>query len=139
MPLASVTAYRALVTRARVQAGETVLITGIGGGVATTARFVIAEAAWRQGLRDLRTATRSWRPPRGHGADGGVNHRKDDWTKTLIAEIGSRPDVVIDSAGGETFNKALDVAQARRTARHATARRSAPRRAWRSAGSSGSS
>src|SRR5262245_51403119 len=37
VPLASVTAYRALVTRARVQAGETVLVTGIGGGVATCA------------------------------------------------------------------------------------------------------
>jgi zinc-binding alcohol dehydrogenase/oxidoreductase len=44
-----------------------------------------------------------------HGADGGVNHRKDDWTKALISNIGSRPDIVIDSAGGETFNKALDV------------------------------
>jgi NADPH:quinone reductase-like Zn-dependent oxidoreductase len=38
-----------------------------------------------------------------------VNHRKDDWAKTLIAEIGARPDVIIDSAGGDTFNKALDV------------------------------
>jgi zinc-binding alcohol dehydrogenase/oxidoreductase len=38
-----------------------------------------------------------------------VNHRKEDWAKTLIAEIGSRPDVIIDSAGGDTFNKVLDV------------------------------
>ena len=37
VPLASVTAYRALVTRARLQPGETVLVTGIGGGVATCA------------------------------------------------------------------------------------------------------
>jgi zinc-binding alcohol dehydrogenase/oxidoreductase len=42
VPLASVTAYRALVTRGRVQAGETVLITGIGGGVTATA-LVIAK------------------------------------------------------------------------------------------------
>ena len=33
---------------------------------------------------------------------------EDDWTKALISEIGSRPDVIIDGAGGETFNKALD-------------------------------
>jgi NADPH:quinone reductase-like Zn-dependent oxidoreductase len=46
---------------------------------------------------------------RTHGAAGGVNHRKDDWARTLLAEIGTRPDVIIDSAGGETFNKALDV------------------------------
>ncbi len=37
IPLASVTAYRALVTRARVAAGEVVVVTGIGGGVATAA------------------------------------------------------------------------------------------------------
>jgi len=107
LPLASVTAYRALVTRARVQAGETVLVTGIGGGVAICALLI----AKRLGARvyvtsgsDAKLAT-----ARGHGADGGVNYRKDDWTKTLIAEIGARPDVVIDGAGGETFNRALDV------------------------------
>ncbi len=34
------TAYRALATRARVQAGEVVLVTGIGGGVATCALLI---------------------------------------------------------------------------------------------------
>lgn len=32
IPLAALTAYRAVVSRAQVQAGETVLVTGIGGG-----------------------------------------------------------------------------------------------------------
>ena len=40
IPLAGLTAYRAVVTRARVQRGETVLITGIGGGVATFALLI---------------------------------------------------------------------------------------------------
>src|SRR5882672_10683391 len=40
MPLASVTAYRALVTRARVQADEAVVVTGIGGGVAMCALVI---------------------------------------------------------------------------------------------------
>jgi len=107
VPLASVTAYRALVTRARVQPGETVLVTGIGGGVAICALLI---AKWL-GARvfvtsgsDAKLATAE-----DHGADGGVNYRKDDWTKTLIADIGARPDVVIDGAGGETFNRLLDV------------------------------
>src|SRR5439155_5760750 len=100
------TAYRALVTRARVQPGETVLITGIGGGVATTA-LVIAK---QLGAKVYVTSgsEKKLEAARQHGALGGVNHHHDDWPKTLIAEIGSRPDVVIDSAGGETFNKALD-------------------------------
>jgi NADPH:quinone reductase-like Zn-dependent oxidoreductase len=107
VPLASVTAYRALVTRARVQAGEVVLVTGIGGGVAMCA-LVIAKhlraKVYVTSGSDAKLAAAMT-----HGADGGVNHRKDDWTKTLIALIGSRPDVVVDGAGGETFNKSLDV------------------------------
>jgi len=107
VPLASVTAYRALVTRAQVQSGETVLITGIGGGVAATALVIAARLGakvWVTSGHDAKL-----KAARTHGAEGGVDHRKDDWTKTLVAEIGYRPDVVIDSAGGDTFNKALDV------------------------------
>jgi zinc-binding alcohol dehydrogenase/oxidoreductase len=106
VPLASVTAYRALVTRARVQAGETVLITGIGGGVATTAlvlaRHLGAKVYVTSGHESKLDAARRL------GAMGGVNHHKDDWVQSLIADIGSRPDVIVDGAGGETFNKARD-------------------------------
>jgi zinc-binding alcohol dehydrogenase/oxidoreductase len=107
VPLASVTAYRALVTRAQVQPGETVLITGIGGGVAATALVIAARLGakvWVTSGHDAKL-----KAARTHGAEGGVDHLKDDWPKTLVAEIGYRPDVVIDSAGGDTFNKALDV------------------------------
>jgi NADPH:quinone reductase-like Zn-dependent oxidoreductase len=106
VPLASVTAYRALVTRARLQPGETVLVTGIGGGVATSALVMarqLGATVWVTSGHDAKLKAAQAR-----GADGGVNHRKDDWVKTLLAAIGSRPDVVIDGAGGDTFNKALD-------------------------------
>ena len=46
---------------------------------------------------------------RTHGAAGGINHSDPAWPKALIAQIGGRPDVVVDGAGGDTFNKALDV------------------------------
>jgi zinc-binding alcohol dehydrogenase/oxidoreductase len=107
VPLASVTAYRALVPRARVQSGETVLITGIGGGVATCALIMatrLAAQVWVTSGHDAKLKTAQT-----HGAQGGVNHRKDDWPKTLSAALGSRFDVVIDGAGGDTFNKALDL------------------------------
>ncbi len=106
VPLASVTAYRALVTRARLQAGEVVLITGIGGGVATCALTMATHLGGKVYVTSgheskLEAAKRL-------GALGGVNHRKDDWVKTLVAEIGARPDVIIDGAGGETWNRCLD-------------------------------
>ena len=44
LPLAGVTAYRAVVVQGRVAAGQRVLVTGIGGGVATFA-LQIARAA----------------------------------------------------------------------------------------------
>jgi NADPH:quinone reductase-like Zn-dependent oxidoreductase len=106
VPLASVTAFRALVTRACVQAGETVLITGIGGGVATTA----LQIARHLGAKVYVTSGHDAKieAAKRLGAMGGVNHRRDDWVRSLIADIGSRPDVIVDGAGGETFNKALD-------------------------------
>ncbi len=107
IPLASVTAYRALVTRAQVKAGETVLVTGIGGGVATSALRIAthlgAKVYVTSGSDQKLDAART------HGAAGGVNHRNPEWPRDMIAAIGGRPDVVIDGAGGDTFNKALDL------------------------------
>jgi len=107
VPLASVTAYRALVTRAQVQPGETVVVTGIGGGVATCALLI----ARRAGATVFVTSGSDAKleAARRHGAAGGVTHHDPDWPKALIAQIGGRPDVVIDGAGGETFNRALDL------------------------------
>ena len=107
LPLASLTAYRALVPRAQLQADETVVVTGIGGGVATCALLF----AIRLGARVYVTSGSDAKleSARAHGASGGVNHRDAEWPKALQALIGGRPDVIIDGAGGDTFNKALDL------------------------------
>jgi len=47
IPLAALTAYRAVVSRARVQPGETVLVTGVGGGVSTFAVQIAAHLGAR--------------------------------------------------------------------------------------------
>jgi zinc-binding alcohol dehydrogenase/oxidoreductase len=107
VPLASVTAYRALVTRARVQRGETVVITGIGGGVATAALVIGVHLGVRVYVTSGSDA--KLEAAGKHGAAGGINHRNPDWPAALVAQIGGRPDVVIDGAGGDTFNKALDL------------------------------
>src|SRR5206468_1189124 len=72
-PLVFETAYRMLVTRARVQAGETVLIWGVGSGVATAA-LSIAHAL---GLRTIVTSSDDEKLARAKaelGADETVNH-----------------------------------------------------------------
>lgn len=107
LPLAGVTAFRALFTRGELREGETVLVTGIGGGVQT---FVLlyAKAA---GARVAVTSSSDEKLERARalGADVAVNYKNDpDWHKTLRKTAG-RIDLVIDSAGGETFAKATTI------------------------------
>lgn len=108
IPLAGLTAYRAVVTRARVQVGETVLVTGIGGGVAI---FALQIAAHR-GARVVVTSGSDAKLDRARalGAAGGASYRSPGWPREIAALCGGQgPDVVIDGAGGETFVRCLDL------------------------------
>ena len=109
VPLASVTAYRALVTRAQVKAGDTVVVTGIGGGVATCALLIGIKVGASVYVTSGSEA--KLEAARRHGSAGGVNHHDPEWAKRLIGLIGDRPDVIVDGAGGDTFNRALDLAK----------------------------
>lgn len=106
VPLAALTAYRAVVTRAQVQKKETVVVTGIGGGVATC----VLQIAHHLGARVFVTSASDEKLHRAKnlGAVGGVNYTSQDWVselRTLAGEAGV--DVVIDGAGGETFDQSL--------------------------------
>lgn len=107
LPLAGLTAFRALVSRARVQPGDKVLITGIGGGVALFAlQFALSigcEVWVTSGSEDKLRAAQAL------GAKGGVNYRQEGWRKTLQAAAGLF-DVMIDGAGGPGFAELLNVA-----------------------------
>ncbi|MGH2567695.1 MAG: zinc-binding dehydrogenase [Bacteroidota bacterium] len=110
VPIAAVTAYRALVTRANVQAGETVVVIGIGGGVAVFA----LQIARKFGARVFVTSGSDTKIQRARelGAEGGVNYRTQDWVRELRALTGGKgPDLIVESAGGEAFDQALDLAR----------------------------
>jgi NADPH:quinone reductase-like Zn-dependent oxidoreductase len=107
LPLAGVTAFRALFRRAQLKPGEKVLITGIGGGVALFAlQFAVAHGArtWATSGSEEKLAR-----AQALGAEGGSNYRQSDWAKKLEAE-GGRFDVVVDSAGGPGFAQLVDLA-----------------------------
>lgn len=97
LPLAGLTAYRALVSRARIRSGETVLILGVGGGVATTALH-IARAA---GCRVIVTSSSDEKLARAAdlGAAGSLNYTEGDWVAEVKAMSGGGVDVVVDSVG----------------------------------------
>lgn len=107
LPLAGVTAFRALFTRGELRPGETLLITGIGGGVQT---FVLlyAKAA---GARVIVTSSSDEKLERARalGADIAINYKTDsDWHKSARKAAGTI-DIAVDSAGGDTFAKILTI------------------------------
>jgi zinc-binding alcohol dehydrogenase/oxidoreductase len=114
VPLAGLTGWRALMSRAGMKAGDRVLVTGIGGGVALfVLQFAVAAGAevWVTSGSDEKIAKAV-----ALGAKGGVNYKDPNWAKNLITATGGDRsgyfNVVIDSAGGPSFAKLIDVASA---------------------------
>jgi zinc-binding alcohol dehydrogenase/oxidoreductase len=108
LPLGALTGYRALFSRGMLQKGETVLLTGIGGGVAAL-MLVMAVAA---GARVLVTSGSRNKIDRAvkAGAFGGALYSDRDWDKNITDLAGNRPiDLVVDSAGGDEFPQLLEV------------------------------
>ncbi|MCP4192397.1 MAG: zinc-binding dehydrogenase [Planctomycetaceae bacterium] len=107
LPLAGVTAYRALFSQGRITSGERVLITGIGGGVATFAlQYALAAGAevvvTSSSEEKIERAVRT-------GAKMGVDYRLADWPEQIRAEVGEL-DLIIDSAGGDGYPQLVDLA-----------------------------
>jgi NADPH:quinone reductase-like Zn-dependent oxidoreductase len=106
LPLAGLTTWRALFTQGELRAGQRVLITGIGGGVATMA-MVLAVAA---GAEVHVTSTKQWKLDRAreHGVTHGVLTTESGWSDALKKHVGGY-DLVIDSVGGPLMNDLTNV------------------------------
>lgn len=106
--LATLTAWRMLVTRARVQAGETVLIWGIGGGVAIAALQIakrLGARVWALSSSDAKLAR-----ARELGADETFNHRTADVVREIRDRTQKRGvNVVVDDVGEATWERSLRV------------------------------
>ncbi|MFI5233421.1 MAG: zinc-binding dehydrogenase [Gemmatimonadales bacterium] len=104
--LATLTAWRMVVTRARVLPGENVLIHGIGGGVALAALQVAklrGARVWVTSGSDAKLAKAA-----GLGADETLNYRTVDVAREIRARTGKRGvDVVVDSVGAATWAQSL--------------------------------
>ena len=105
-PLVFLTLWRMLITNARLRPGETLLIIGIGGGVASAC----LQVAKKIGARVIVTSGSDEKLERAKnlGADHGINHRKKDFVDEVNARTENRGvDVVVDSVGGEVWQKSL--------------------------------
>ena len=105
-PLAFLTAWRALITRAKLKPGEDVLITGVGGGVASAA-VQIAKLA---GARVFVTSSSNEKLERAKqlGADVLINYKEKEFEREAFVLTGKRGvDVVLDSTGGPNWVKSV--------------------------------
>ena len=109
IPLAGVTAYRALVGRGRCTKDDVVLIPGIGSGVQS---FVLLFAK-KIGAKTIVTSSSDAKLERARamGADVAINYATAAKWEKDVATVDGGPSLVVDSAGGETFAKALNVAR----------------------------
>jgi zinc-binding alcohol dehydrogenase/oxidoreductase len=100
LPLGGLTAFRAIFTKAKVRAGQRVLITGIGGGVALmAAQFALAAGAEVWGTSG---SAEKLQKAKKMGFAGGANYKDADWYTQLSAHAVDF-DVIVDSAGGDAF------------------------------------
>jgi NADPH:quinone reductase-like Zn-dependent oxidoreductase len=107
LPLAGLTAWRALMGRARLAGGERVLITGIGGGVALFAlQFAVASGneVWVTSSSEEKIGRAV-----ALGAKGGFRYDAAGWAAAAAKAPGPF-DVIVDSAGGPGFGDLLDAA-----------------------------
>ena len=107
IPLAGLTAYRALFTRGQVKQGDKVLITGIGGGVA----LMVLKMALAAGAEVYVTSGSDEKIERAValGAKLGVNYKMSGWYKLFQSAVEGF-DIIIDSAAGDDFKHLVDLA-----------------------------
>lgn len=105
--LASLTAWRMLIHRAKLRAGESVLIVGAGGGVNSMA-IQIAKLAGAT-VYALTSTEEKMEKARVLGADVVLNYREDpQWSRTLYKMTDRRGvDVVVDNVGRATLPQSM--------------------------------
>ncbi len=105
--LVFVTAWHSLITKGKLQPGESVLIVGAGGGV-NTASIQIAKLAGAGKIYVVGSSNEKLAQAEALGADVLINRNETDWGKAIFkATQRMGVDVVIDNVGAATFAKSL--------------------------------
>jgi zinc-binding alcohol dehydrogenase/oxidoreductase len=99
LPLVGLTTYRALFTRGRLRAGETMLVVGAGGGIATMAVQLASHAG--ASIIVTSSSTDTIAAAVAVGATDGVLHTDPDWPEQAraMSPSGAGFDLVLDPVG----------------------------------------
>jgi NADPH:quinone reductase-like Zn-dependent oxidoreductase len=106
LPLAGLTAYRALFKQGKLQSSQTVLITGIGGGVACIA-LKLAVAA---GATVIVTSSSQAKIDKAlaMGAAGGLLYTTEGYASQVNKQFGP-VHLIVDGAGGDGYGELIDI------------------------------
>lgn len=107
IPISGLTGYRGLFRQGNLQKDETLLISGIGGGVAS----LVQQMALAVGATVLVTSgsDEKLKLAKELGAIGGANYNHDEWEKEITTLAPNGIDLIIDGAGGPDFNKLIEL------------------------------
>ncbi len=108
LPLAGLTAFRALFTRGDAQKSDNILVTGVGGGVALFAfqmAIAIGANVWVTSGKQEKISKAIEL-----GSKGGANYKVENWYKDLKKASGGF-DLIIDSAAGKDFKELIELAK----------------------------
>jgi NADPH:quinone reductase-like Zn-dependent oxidoreductase len=104
--LVFLTAWRMLVKRAQVRAGETVAIVGAGGGVNSAAILLCKHLGAT--VYAITSTPDKMEKAKQLGADHVINYKAEDWSKAVFVATGKRGvDVVVDNVGRATWTQSL--------------------------------
>ncbi len=104
--LVYLTAWRMLVKRAALRAGETIAIVGAGGGV-NSAAIQIAKYMGAT-VYAITSTPAKMAQAEALGADHAINYRNEDWSKAVFLATGKRGvDVVVDNVGAPTWTASI--------------------------------
>jgi NADPH:quinone reductase-like Zn-dependent oxidoreductase len=108
LPLAGLTAYRAVAVQGKLKAGDQVLVTGIGGGVAQfAAQFVLALGAKlfvSSSSREKRSEALAL------GASDAFDYSVGNWSAAALESSGGM-DLIVDGASGDTLSQLMNIAK----------------------------
>ncbi|RAI93988.1 quinone oxidoreductase family protein [Algoriphagus yeomjeoni] len=108
LPLAGLTAFRALTYQGNIQAGENLLVTGFGGGVAQFAvQFGLALGAK---VSTSSSSTEKLEKAKALGVSTTFNYLDHNWISKAM-EVTNGFDLIIDGAVGDTLNHLIQVAK----------------------------
>jgi NADPH2:quinone reductase len=106
MTLVGGTVWEALIVRATLRVGESILVHGGAGGVGHVA-IQLAKATGARVFTTVREANFEF--ARGLGADVVIDYKKEDYVDAVMRETGGGGvDVVFDTIGGNTLSRSPD-------------------------------